>query len=645
MILNHAISLAQKGFYVFPIVPNTKIPPKGFHFKVEATRDLKKIHHWWTNGYSNHNIGIYTGKFKESEALLVVDVDTKKGKMGEDDLIRLELEGLDFPTTLEQRTPSGGRHLIYKTPEATGQPDLTESINTRSDGGYILGPGSVLSNGKYVLGNGEISEAPTGLVSRCGRPLAKSNDGPTLGAYIVNSENAQSRARYYLETLAPPAIQGAHGDATTILVAFKVKDLGVSEQECFDLMAEIWNERCSPPWQLEDLRAKVGNAYRHGKLPQGVDSPEAVFTKIETVETIEPQKPKERKRSLYGEEFHEVEPNFNQNYLVENLLSPSAMSVIYGESGSGKTFFALDLSLHISLGQLWHNRKTTPGLVIYVAAEGGWGIRKRIKAFRKYHKLEGRNDVPFVLVPCPIDLLNPNTHVNELLTLIRKYEDRYSQRSALIVIDTLARALGGGNENAPSDMGAFVKNIAQIGNTTDAHVMVIHHSGKDTAKGARGHSSLRAATDTEVEISDLTAKTKKQRDQEFGEDIGFRLEQIEIGKKPNGEAVKSCVVLPSNTSAAKNFSKTPLDPDSLAGKGFKSLQNATDWNGVPPLTDLDLPDETLMVPIDDWRNAFYELAYQGTEKKKSWYEAFIRVSKSLLKSGHIGKTEEFAWIV
>jgi len=204
--------------------------------------------------------------------------------------------------------------------------------------------------------------------------------------------------------------------------------------------------------------------------------------------------------------------------------------------------------------------------------------------------------------------------------------------------------MGSGNENAPNDMGAFVKNIDHIRAATNAHLMVIHHSGKDVAKGARGHSSLRAATDTEIEINAFTAITKKQRDQDFGQPIGFRLQQVEIGKNKQGQSITSCVVQPANVSVIKDFSKEALDPTSLAGKAFKALANALDWCPQPAPNELDLEDGALVVSMDSWRDEFAKIAYPEGGKSKTMDTAFRRAVSQLSAKAYVQMTEVFAWL-
>jgi hypothetical protein len=125
----------------------------------------------------------------------------------------------------------------------------------------------------------------------------------------------------------------------------------------------------------------------------------------------------------------------------------------------------------------------------------------------------------------------------------------------LVVIDTLSRAMAGGNENSPDDMGKLVRRCDDIRIATGAAVALIHHAGKDEARGARGHSSLKAASDTEIEVSRseatgvATAYVAKQRDHPSGQTFPFKLEVVEIGQDEDGENVTSCVLIAAEAPA------------------------------------------------------------------------------------------------
>lgn len=232
---------------------------------------------------------------------------------------------------------------------------------------------------------------------------------------------------------------------------------------------------------------------------------------------------------------------------VQGTLTKGAMSVVYGESNCGKTFFMSDLAFHIVQGKEWNGKRVEKGNVLYVCMEGAFGLKNRITAYRKEYSVDLNG---FLIMPCPIDFTAENDgDIEELLKLLEQAKNALGEIS-LIVIDTLARAVAGGDENSGQDMGALVRKSDVIRSYTGAHICFIHHSGKDKARGARGHSSLRAAVDTEIEISRMegadysNVKIAKQRDMERGEDSQFKLKMIELGKNRHGEAITSCVVEP-----------------------------------------------------------------------------------------------------
>ena len=112
----------------------------------------------------------------------------------------------------------------------------------------------------------------------------------------------------------------------------------------------------------------------------------------------------------------------------------------------------------------------------------------------------------------------------------------------LVIIDTLARVMAGGDENSGQDMGRIIAHCGQIQKQTGAAVMLIHHVGKDEGKGSRGHSSLSGAVDTELHIKDGVITVVKQRDGERGAKYKFELKVVELGKDAHGKIVTSCVV-------------------------------------------------------------------------------------------------------
>ena len=282
-----ALRLAASGFHVFPLEGNGKLPTTK-DFPNKATTDDAQVRAWF-NG-TPRNIGISTSHFGTEGALVLVDVDIKKGKRGDLSLLQLEMDGFELPPTFTVSTPSGGSHFYYRTPKALrqGTDTLGSGLDIRSRGGYVLGPGSVIDGKEYTIScKAPIAQAPDWLVQRLG--AARERSTATAEALAnIEPDRAAQRAAKWLAAYAPIATEGEGGDFETFKVSAHLKDLGCSADQALELMAP-WNERCSPPWTQEELETKVQNAFKYGRDPQGVAAPEAVFPPIEI--EVSPEKP------------------------------------------------------------------------------------------------------------------------------------------------------------------------------------------------------------------------------------------------------------------------------------------------------------------------------------------------------------------
>jgi RecA-family ATPase len=179
-------------------------------------------------------------------------------------------------------------------------------------------------------------------------------------------------------------------------------------------------------------------------------------------------------------------------------LGTATLALIYGEPGSGKTFLATDLAMHIALGRSWFGRSVTPGAVVYVACEGAAGISNRLAAFRRQLTLS--NDVPIAVIPAAVNL-GPGGHdANRIIEAVASVESRTGQVVQLVVLDTLARAMGTGDENSTQDMGLFITACDRIRIATGCTVVIVHHRGKAQIRSecldhivVMGEASLRRA--------------------------------------------------------------------------------------------------------------------------------------------------------
>jgi hypothetical protein len=342
--------------------------------------------------------------------------------------------------------------------------------------------------------------------------------------------------------------------------------------------------------------------------------------------------------------FEDIKPALDTMDFVQGVLVEGGSAVVYGESNAGKTFWITDLALHVAAGMPWCDRRVEQGGVVYCALEGGVGFRNRVSAWRGFHGLEDAR-IPFVAIPTGLNLLDPDADTPRLIEAIKAASEHMGQPVKLVVIDTLARAFAGGNENASEDMGLLVRNMDQIRSETGACVLFVHHSGKDQAKGARGHSSLRAALDTEIEVraedgSDLKAATVvKQREMKKGDVFAFRLEAVVLGQNRHGEDVTTCLVQ-SMDAAGIAPKAARLPPD--AQDALRVLNDVIAEIGEPGFPGV--PPGIRSVPVQWWSDRYKARCKLGAtaDTKK---HAFTRAASTLQKTAKISTDGSRVWLI
>jgi RecA-family ATPase len=239
--------------------------------------------------------------------------------------------------------------------------------------------------------------------------------------------------------------------------------------------------------------------------------------------------------------YRELEAESRKEWLVQGLLGAGDASAVYGVPGCGKSVLVEDLALHVAAGREWHGRPGQQGAVLYVALERKKLVERRAIAFREHHAIP---DAPFAIIGGVFDFRNSQT-VATVLETARQVEDETGDRLALVVIDTISRALCGGDENSPKDMGAIVAATSRIQVETKAHVLWVHHMPQDGAGRLRGHGALLGAMDTTIYVETLSGEARsatviKANDSEEGERVAFKLESV-----PIGEGTTAPVVIPA----------------------------------------------------------------------------------------------------
>jgi putative DNA primase/helicase len=276
------------------------------------------------------------------------------------------------------------------------------------------------------------------------------------------------------------------------------------------------------------------------------------------------------------------------NELIEGLIAIGSSVVVYGDSNSGKTFWALSVATAVATGTDCYGRKTDPGLVVYLASEAPASIRARMQAIKKFYGCKLEN---LAMVPVPINFYSGAQDAHDVIEMVRAIEQIKGKPVRLIIGDTLARMSAGANENSGEDMGPVMARFEQVATATGAAMMIIHHNGKDAARGARGWSGIRAHIDTEIEVVEKdgirSATVTKQRElPSKGEVIYFKLEVITMGETKFGSPATTCVAICDDDAANSKPHKKPTKHDENVRKVERAwwASGAEERNGKPYLS-------------------------------------------------------------
>jgi hypothetical protein len=329
--------------------------------------------------------------------------------------------------------------------------------------------------------------------------------------------------------------------------------------------------------------------------------------------------------------------------LVEDLMHMGAMSCMYGAPNVGKSYFAAHLCFSLAESRDFLGRRVRGGPAIYVAGEGASSIRQRIRAMRRRHGLKLER---FGLIESPLNLLIESVDVGRLIGLITDLAAEIAEPVALVVIDTLARAMAGADENSAQDMGRLIAAGDQVRLLTGAHVMFVHHSGKDVMAGARGSSALKGALDTEFEVTaDESSRVhmieaRKQRDlSSKGIQLLARFEPVELGFNQWGKPITACTVeFAGDSVAASPREKVVRGIPKLA---YDAISKSIAQRGRQP--HCFVSQEAINgVTLEEARQTFNQVANHLDSKHRA--SRFSNAISSLKASGHIGGAGEWIWI-
>jgi hypothetical protein len=310
----------------------------------------------------------------------------------------------------------------------------------------------------------------------------------------------------------------------------------------------------------------------------------------------------------------ELEAMPPQQFRIKGVLPAEGIAAVYGASGSAKSFLCTAAAAAIAEGQRFFGYPTRQAFVLYVALEGEGGYRGRVRAWQRHHGRPMPDGLRFLLDP--FRLTEPQD-VADLAAICPP--------GVVVIIDTLNRAAPGADENSSRDMGAMIEGAKTLQRLTAGLVILVAHTGKNSEKGLRGHSSLFAALDAAILVERAgdarTWRIEKAKDGEDGATHGFRLEGVVIGQDDFGEEITSAVVISDHN--ATNSDKPLTGNRRLALQTFHEAANS---HGT-----IAEDGSFAGVPIAAWREAFYRASPAENDDAKR--KAFNRARNDLIEIG------------
>ncbi|WP_051154007.1 AAA family ATPase [Paraburkholderia graminis] len=622
-LLDYALAYAARGCSVFPLKPKGKAPlgslvPNGMN---DATCDPETIKKWWC-AVPDANIGINC----VASGLVVVDIDRHEGKAnGYETLSALEAEHGPLQSRVAVRTGGGGEHRFFRVPDGAQLPGK-------------LGPGIDLKHIGYVAADPSIHPNGTAYEWLPGASLLDAQQVPFLPDWVSAARvesirgtmdvsdrlrNEIARARSALFSL-----DAGCDRPTWIRRAMAAKDAGVPF-EVFDAWSATGanyagEDDCRVAWDSfkddKAVRVTAATLFHEAQKAGWYDAAKARDNR---------ELDAARYRVLSADDLLNAPP---LRWLVRGVLPASGLAALFGPSGSGKTFLALDLCAAIAGGTEWFGRRVDAAPVMYVCLEGEAGLSKRVNAWCEYHGRALPERMGFITQS--FDLRSP-ADIDDLCAAA----SAAGLRDGLLVIDTLNRAAPGADENASTDMGALIEACKEIQREIGGLVLAVHHTGKDAAKGMRGHSSLIAALDAAIEVKRDGDRREfyvaKSKDDADGACNAFRLQLVDLGEDSDGEPITSCVVEPDH-GAVRDARRAPKGAvQKRVHESMQILLFASEHHG-----EAGAPVNRPCVRKDDAVTAL--VSDMTCELKRRKPEA-RRALDALIKAGHYAEFDGWVW--
>jgi len=512
-----ALAYASWGWHIIPVVPNGKVPATQ-HGVNDATTDLEQITRWWEQN-PNYNIGIAAGK---KSGIIVFDIDPRNG--GDTSWTAWTDKNGAVPDGVMQMTAGGGfHHVADYTPEIKSC-KLTEGVDLLADGRYFVAYPSTIEGRSYEW---EASSDPFDGVAPFTVPSG------WLQAYGSMRKAVDPQQQIASSGL----IQGSRNNGLTALGG-AMRRYGMTEAEIMAALSIANETRCEIPLPSSELSQIVKSVARYD--PE-TDLAAATGIGSEAADFILAAAQAETQDYFFTRATSYLEQPSPLKWIISGWVPDLGITMIYGESGSGKTFLALDMACHVAAGLSWNGRKTKAGIAVYMAGEGNYGIRQRVAAWCKAHNIDRLDNL--LISNKAIDMDSPTASAQ----IIKAVRELTSEPVGSITIDTLNNHMSG-NENDAKDTRNMLNSVQIVGRAINSGIVLVHHTGNaiEAKNRARGSSAWKASMDSQILVSKkdklIEVNCTKMKDTEEPPAFFGKLDPINLGwLDEDGEQITGAV--------------------------------------------------------------------------------------------------------
>jgi len=297
-------------------------------------------------------------------------------------------------------------------------------------------------------------------------------------------------------------------------------------------------------------------------------------------------------------------------WLIRGIIEANTLGMLYGQPGAGKSFIALSMAASIACGAAWYGHRCTQGPAVYILGEGGAGVSRRLRAWQLKHPEAHLEKAPLYVSTRMVPMAEEDA-VEQIAAAIA---ESGAGRPSVVVIDTLARAAAGLDENSSRDMGELIRACDTIRERFGCAVVLVHHAGHNQDR-ARGSSAIKAALDTELSATKdgqvITLQPTKSKEGEPFKPITFQLVGVDTGwDDEDGERVYSAVLEPSEApEQSEQLGKNQAMAVAVLRDLFRQRVKIASEGGRNP--------ESVRIGVSDWREATLLNRNRFAEVKKT----------------------------